>query len=370
MYYWDKKDLTEEYINKHRINLIGHITSFRFYNFFLKDLFDYVQENANEEEPPVLSITKMEWIDSNVLPLLISVGLVMKRFYKKPIPIEMIYEPRIIAYLDTTLFFFYGKHLQIFDFDEEYVGGYNETYHFNDNYRLMKNPALYGYYEKADVERLEMKYLVQDQLEKIDIRRVFGPLLAKTMVKDSIEFEDSLREIAEIVSNAQLYSEDVSFVCVQALKKGISISISDTGIGITGSLKKKGELFDKEIMEEMNVKSEESASEALTDFLGLFTVLKKSESDKRTINLWGLKRHVTQHQGTMRIHTNRIQVLFTSGKCGKCQKNSSIMCMRCILKRFSSDYSISPLRIYREKFKGVHIEIDFVGDDKGNEFIN
>lgn len=369
MYFWDKEVLTDQYLKKHRINMNGRITSFWFYNHFLKELFDYVQSNKNPNEPPVISIVGLEWIDSEVLPLLISSGLVMRKHYAKPIPIEMIYNPRIIAYLDTTMFFFYGKQLEIFDFDEEYVGGYSWKYKYNDEYRLTKMPAIFGYYEMSKNEQIEKKYQTQAQLEKIDIHRIFGTLISKVINTESKEYRDCIRGIAEIVCNAQLYSMDVSFVCVQAITSEVCISISDIGIGISESLQKKGVEFDLQVMSLLKTKKEALESGALKDFIGLFTALKISESDKRDFNLWSLIRHVTEHKGTIRIHTNRIQVLFTSNKCGGCKNHNSINCMQCVLRRFTSDFRYSPLRIFRENLPGVHIEIDFIREGNENEII-
>lgn len=355
---------TEDRYDGTVINLNGNISTYVFYNFFMKEIYDYTNKSKLTRIPPIISIKNVNWIDSNVLPCLISVGIILKRYYKVPITLEMVYKPSLLQYLDTTEFFYWvgEKRLNIYQYDTELIGGFNlYVKEYNKQYKIERFQSKPGYYELNDDEKKIVKYSLLEQLERYDVRRIFGEILSRVILMDSQEYDRCIQAISEIVCNSMLYSESDSYVCIQALAKGVHISICDIGMGFEKSLHKKG--LELDIKNEYYNKNEKILkSDILNDFFAIFTALKYAEVTDR-VNLWKLKKIVTDNKGIMRIHSNRIQIVFSCRRCYKCKHNNVSECMKCMMDNFSTNYKVSPLRIYDAKIEGVHIEIDFTREE-------
>lgn len=341
------------------IKLKGKVSTFIFYKEFMKAFFIYFQEDESKNIPPALSFEEVSWIDSNVLPCFISIGIILKRFYKQPLKLYLAYNPTLLQYLETAEFFLWvGPRLNIFEYDQEYIGGFNlYVKEYNKNFKIEKFNYLPGFYDLNEKEKELTKFSLLDQLERFDVPRIFGSVFALVMSADSREYERCISALAETVCNAQLYSESDAFVCVQALPLGVHISLCDIGIGFKESLARKGIILSAEKEYTKYHNSRVLNNNILDDFFSIFIALKYAKETGR-VNLWKLKKIITDNKGTMRIHSNRIQVVFSSGRCFGCEKNSIEACMDCMLENFSTDYQKSPLRIYNTKIVGVHIEID------------
>ena len=348
------------------INLVGRITCNTLYGSFLTHLMKYIKENKNN--PPIISIEKVSWIESSALPIMIGIGLVLKDYYTQPIELLMAYNPSLLQYLQTSRFLnIVGKYgYDIFRYDSDLIGGF-ESYvdPFNPEYKIWKNAYYTGYYDLQEDEQRMKKYQLQDDLINYEVPDQVGNLLRK-VTKTSDQYNQYIECISEIESNAILYSYSDSYICTQANKAGVFISLCDIGIGFEKSLKLKGvktdsikEYVDKDakILLDSNIFSE---------FFSLFQALKTAEEAER-MNLWGLKKAVTKNKGTFRIHTKHILIDFSDEFCNRegcekegCKKPENVVnCMNCILKNYSTDWNSSPLMVFRGSLRGVHIDIRF-----------
>lgn len=357
---------TEKEDGRTVINLYGKISTYVFYNYFMKELYNYINTNVQRKQPPIISIKNVKWIDSNVLPCLIIMGIILKQYYRSPIRLEMVYRPSLLQYLEVTDFFYWvgEKRLNIFQFDKELIGGFNIFVKpYNRQYKIERFQSIPGFYEKDEEGRKLIKYSLLEQLERFDVKRIFGEVLSKVIEKDSQEYDRCIQAIAEVVCNSMLYSMSDSYICVQALPEAVHISICDMGIGFEESLKRKGMELDKNMYIDDSRINRIFKYTILNDFFAVFMALKYAEETDR-VNLWKLKKIVTSNKGIMKIHSNRVQIIFSYTRCARCRRNSVDDCMKCMLENFTTNYRFSPLRIYEAKIEGVHIEIDFKRGEK------
>ncbi|MCC8089510.1 MAG: hypothetical protein LIO79_09685 [Rikenellaceae bacterium] len=350
---------TQNSTERRKIKLCGNVTTYYFYNSFMQDVYEYT--NKNSEATPIIDITEANWIDSNVLPCMIVIGVLLKRYYKEPTELDMVYKPSLLQYLDTADFFYWvgREKLNIYKFNEELIGGFGiYVKEYNRQYKIEKFQGISGFYDLAEPDRETLKYRLLDQLERFDIKRIFGGVFSKIVNTIGEEYDRCIQSVAEIVCNSMLYSESDSYVCVQALKDKVDISICDIGIGFEKSLLKKGIKIYKMVDSDIRLSRHVLESEIFDDYFAFFTAIYHAEETGR-VNLWKLKEIITNNRGVMRIHTNRIQMIFSYRRCYNCKVNGVAECRRCLLKNFSTNYRVSPLRIYNAKIEGVHIEISF-----------
>jgi len=346
------------------------ITSFTFYNDFLKDLYNYYKEKGSKIQP-IVSLEYTEFIDANTLPNLIGFGLMLRNFHKQPIKLLLNYNPKLIYFLYKSRFFtIVGKYsgLNIFDFDDRFIGGFDllEKKRHLDEHIVHRYKPSKQYYELDDEnEQLEFRKQIIRILRDEHLPKDFLPVLKFLNRIEEYEMEYFLDVLSEIISNSILYSLSESFATVHANKYKTLISIADIGIGFREAFGKKKN-YDYSFSK--SLKSELKYSEELNDFIFLFEVFHYSKNNDR-FNLWRLKETVVNKLGVFRIHFNTTQLVF-SKKCSLCEKsNDLIKCAKCFLKNYNSETILSPLRIFNYDYQGVHVEIELYNTIEKEEYV-
>ena len=137
-----------------KIYFIGNITSFVFYN----QLFDALREHYKKNEvtaTPIFSFVGVNRFDPLVVPNLISLGFVLKRFYGKPIPLE-IERTNATKFLDECWFFMAAGHPNMFseELDIWDIDGYGKrsTSIQRTGYEIYNfEPKMLGFYNNSIV---------------------------------------------------------------------------------------------------------------------------------------------------------------------------------------------------------------------------
>ena len=289
--------------------------------------------------------------------------------------------------------------LSIYDFDSRYLGFYNnqkeqEFYNLEHKIRVYPDDS-FNYYsvfidtnsteEELDAIRTN-KYNSLTPFVKIH----FENILSK--INDPIQTKTILKVLTEIICNSVLYSgsfcaamlqaRTIAYVCSQCgnktlewdeicpicneqetivPQKSITISISDIGVGFEYSFEKKKEKFGKEYRDVFNQFSEQEQAK-YNNYLYIFEALqfskKKRDEDNRN-NLYTLLQDIVMNNdGKMRIHYIDTQVVFNSKRCNQCKKIEPIKCSHCLLKAQKQNIQESPVRFFKSKFQGIHIEVE------------
>jgi len=379
------------------ILFIGKITSFVFYNYLFNALREHYKVNGIKILP-IFSFVLVERFDAVVVPNLIGIGIILKGIHKTKIPLRFA-RTSSTKFLDNAWFFkgvgkedYYCETInrggyatdelektgyELFDFDDRFLGFYNNT-----NEQTVNNPEhkvyiydddSYSYYSRFIDPESTPKELRKIRSDKYDhlkpkIEKRYLSILKK--IDNEKEKEIIINILTEIITNSILYSGSKSTAMLQTIGKRTIISVSDFGVGFEYSFEKKKEIFGEENREIFNLFTREE-QEKYKNYLYIFETLnyskKRGESDVRS-NLYtlliGILNEVVMGwnnnivDGTMRIHYNDTQVVFTSNRCRKCEIIDPKKCVKCLLDNRSEDKQKSPVRFFNSKFQGVHIEVE------------
>jgi len=369
---------------KKEIQFIGKITSFKFYTLLFSALKEHYKING-KEAIPIFSFVFVDEFDALVIPNIISIGLIIKRFHQgKRIPLKLL-NTSATYFLDSINFFkhvgekdFIGETiiengfekniskkigLDIFEFEKGYLGFYNNVgiqKSLNPNHKIqIFDNCSFEYYKNYSDEEIP-----PDKLEKVldtirtkkfnelkpKVKKYFYKTIHyKHREKDDVDSIISI--LTEIISNSILYSDSHCFAMLQSKDDKTKISISDIGIGLKGSLKYKPN-FDFHISKTYKGDHKEK----LKNYLLIFDALQYSMSKHRE-NLFSLLKLIIKKGGKMRIHYDDVQVVFTTNRCGNCDIIPE-KCYKCLLNNLSNDKLISPIRFFDWTFKGMHIEVE------------
>lgn len=388
-----------------KIYFIGNITSFVFYN----QLFDALREHYKKNEvtaTPIFSFVGVNRFDPLVVPNLISLGFVLKRFYGKPIPLE-IERTNATKFLDECWFFMaaghpnmfseeldiwdidgYGKRstsiqrtgYEIYNFEPKMLGFYNNSIvskSFNPNHRVyVFEEDSYSYYSKfiqVNTTEEELGRIRTNKCTELEpyITKRYKDILYETgkLTLDEEEAQVVLDILTELITNAVLYSGSRCSAMLQRIGNITRISISDYGVGFGYSIEKKREKFGidyKNVFNEFSVIEQIKYKNLLYIFETLSYSEEKEESTARE-NLYTLLKTILKkrgkskiQEGTIRIHYNDTQVIMTSNRCSACEKFAPKECAKCLLRHYNptTEVSKSNLRFFEKSFDGVHIEVE------------
>jgi hypothetical protein len=368
-----------------KILFSGILTSFKFYTHIFSALTKHYEENGMNNIP-TFSFINVNRFDPKVIPNLIGIGLILKQYHRQKIPLEII-NSEAIGYLYFINFFRivgpkievseeviiknkiynveYITGLDIFNFNEKYLGFFGNRHvplkyrkehkthiYFNNSYEYYKLYIEYQLDKKILEQKLEEKRT--QTFEDFELNKVpkdFGTILSDYVI-DNDFYEALIKVISELTTNAVLYSYSPCVATVNTNRFSTTISLSDFGIGLEGSIKYKPNFINKITNE---FKEHGLYRDSLKDFLLVMDCLQYSMEKKRE-NLWSLKERIIKYHGTLRIHYNTVQIVFAS-RCINCNKKV-IDCAHCLLRNAKEDYEMSTLRIYSNRLNGFHIEIE------------
>jgi hypothetical protein len=366
------------------IKFIGEITSLKFYNQIFVALTEHYNKSG-KSEVPVFSFENVTRFDPKVVPNLIGIGLILKQYHNNAIPLKII-NSESIGFLNHINFFkivgpktdiseniyindnrylnSYSTGLDVFSFDEGFLGFFGNKHeypkyrkehkahvYFNNSYEYYKLYLDHKNDKKIEQLLEEKRTKTYESFVLDKIPKDFGVVLAD-YIESRDFYNDIIKILSEIVTNAVLYSYSPCIAMLNTNRFKTSISISDFGIGLEGSIKYKPN-FNRQITEMFKKKS--LYKPQLNDFLLIMDCLSYSKNKERE-NLWRLKERIKSINGVLRIHYNTTQVVFAS-RCINCNEGV-FECAKCILNSAKEDFDISPLRIYPNTLKGFHIEIE------------
>lgn len=338
------------------IYLDTNATSFSFYNSLLPNLSAYYREYPGRESLPTISFENVEWLDPLIIPNIIGAGIVLKKYHRRPIPLKLVWNPRLLYFLNEIGFFqvIDNPILQIYDYNKDYVGGFPSDKKYRDKHKLHYYFPDMNYYKIPTNQQATYRNNMFEQLRYNHIPNDYREVIGDQGALTSTEINRALNVLTEIICNSVLYSESECFSFIQTNAYGTSLSISDCGIGFKGSFDKKK--IDLPLYRELKEKVSSRINRDASDFLIILDVLDYSKRQERE-NLWDLKNLVIKNHGKLRIHYNSTQLVFTHNRCSGCSKEIK-ECMECHLSTKDWDPQYASLRFFSSKYSGVHIEVE------------
>lgn len=372
----------------------GHVTSFIFYSQFFEALREHYKVNGRKTQPKI-SFINVSRFDPKVIVNIIGIGILLSKFHLKPTDL-LITNTTVIGYLKHTGFFdivgkqkeksekvvisgheFYNSYttgIDIFNFDEGFFGFYNQQqtkkeyrrehkihYYPNQSYDYYKiyNEDITSEEKEIKLENIRNSVFEDYTLKKIpkDFARVLSDYIQDAFFSDKL-----VKIFGEIVTNSVVYSFSSCIAILQTDEFKTTISISDFGVGLEGSVKYKTS-FERVVTNKF--KGTQIDKPQFEAFLLIMDCLHYSKKNNRE-NLWQLKQTTLELGGVFRLHYNNTQIIFTSNRCYNCEKDI-IDCTNCLIKNINTELVISPLKIFRDKLSGVHIEIEIPNPNKINK---
>ena len=172
------------------------------------------------------------------------------------------------------------------------------------------------------------------------------------------DIEEVVSAVSELFTNSKVYSYSNSFGFLQTNKHGTFFSITDSGIGLEKSFGKH---------ERAN---QLSGGEKNTGVLKEYHIIMDSLSYSRNKyfdtgrkNLWTLRDKLLEASGELSIHYGHVRVVFSSDRCKECEvlknKEKVDKCKTCLLNAAKRNPNMSPIRVYKTSFPGVHVEFGY-----------
>jgi hypothetical protein len=394
------------------------LTPFNFYSDFLQEVADVYQEDKDNTvefkliDGDDLNFNTKYFIDPISLPLFLSLAQQLKNHHTIPVKFHLSNTPITIDILEflyrSDFFNIVGKNdnssfpfgKNILDYDQAYLGGFKG--------KLIRTEHKVRCYSLIDDNLLQRINPINDEPSKRDFLVEYFSYKVKehfyTLLYENENIEHLTSEfieiLAELITNGVLHSESDAFVLMFSDRYKTKFSISDNGIGLYESLKKKdntNEFYNKfELLEFLSKSFPLSVSDKIkTSILSLFETLFYSMLKDRQ-GLFDLMCNVVINcSGYFRLHTDNAQIIVSARMLNELQKlnetrteilktyNSRlfdlidneelrtkmiVLTNKCkkqvaelassIFRKYSEDTRFSSIRIFDVKFRGVHIEVE------------
>lgn len=346
------------------LSLNNNVTSMRVYEEFLYQLNRWYRSGDDISEP-IIDLSEVEWLDSAAIPNILSIGNIMRIFHKKPIKLLLPNNMNVLNYLSNSNFFLASsvKGIELFEYDSELIDRANffVAKENRDKHKIQYYLPYIGYY---DIEKEEKQLELRSEIYE-EVRYAIVPNRYREVIMDKENLSDNevdvlLDVISEVICNSMLYSKSISYATIQTNRFKSIFSISDTGIGFKKSLISKKN-YKSSIGNSENTRTIKDKKEYY-DFFAIMEMMEYSYLQDRR-NLWSLKNIIVNKGGTLRIHNNSTQVIYSSNKCAGCHKHAR-ECVDCFLKSYNEGRS--NIRIFKASLRGVHIEVELKNVDRGN----
>lgn len=347
-------------------------------NSIYNEILPYLSKEylkITREEDVSFSLIYTERIDSNAIPLFMCILNILWNYHHRPVDLELIYNPRLLLFLDKIHFFRWGSQLDLISYDDELIGGFSDYTHKKNN----NQHKILTYWPDTSYPILpaEEKQNVRDKLSeelKYEIYE-YVKLVADVHNLSDEDFEILRTTTSEIILNAQLYSKSMCYVYVQSGiriatdKKKILLSIADIGEGFKRSVAAQIRESRTYTLEDHNRFCNRAKEIGLTekenkDYLAIMEALYYSQLQPRKINLFRLKNLLAKKHANLKIHNNSTQVIFTYGRCGSCKDRNIFNCMNCLISnKNQQDEQKLAVKKYLKPLVGVHIDVEFITED-------
>lgn len=344
-----------------------NLTVHKFYTEIVDQVGAYIS-SKDKGVTPVFNFESLDYIEAKALPLIMALGDYLSNYYSKPIRIELAYKPRLLYFLYNSKFFYYGEKYNIFEYDREYIGGFSDS--IKEIYRkehviLMEPPSSSELIDNMTEEEFEIyRSLVAGELELGTVKNWVTPIMRFNIEEQKLEnlhekdIEEVVSAVSELFTNSKVYSYSNSFGFLQTNKHGTFFSITDSGIGLEKSFGKH---------ERAN---QLGGGEKKTGVLKEYHIIMDSLSYSRNKyfdtgrkNLWTLRDKLLEAFGELSIHYGHVRVVFSSDRCKECEvlknKEKVDKCKTCLLNAAKRNPNMSPIRVYKTSFPGVHVEFGY-----------
>lgn len=338
----------------------------------LTECYKYLQKG----QQTAVSLVETESIYSNAIPLFMTMLNLLKSKSGCPVYLELAYNPKLLAFLDSIGFFSVLKRYNIAEYEEGYLGGFNN---YCDYERLQRNVTKifvnepYIYFEEwGDAKKKRTRDTLSGNVKSM-LRNTPFFRSETTPIRGDQLWENTLTAATELIVNAQIHSHSLSYAYMQMgiplspELNGYILTIADAGRGFYESIgeriKKGGSSFRRQREEfyiyaeclGINVKKE-------INFLSIMEALYYSQMQARDMDLYRLKNLLAVSKATLRIHQKNTEVVFTYAACQKCENRDILNCVQCVWARRNTKNS--PLKKYPISMAGVHVEVEFVQEKK------
>lgn len=327
------------------------VTSYGFYSNILEQFYNiYKKDNGIV---PVLDFCETKYISPSAVPIILTFGDYLCRLYKRQI--QVLYETgtEVHNFFINSNFYEISKKLDIFDWNGAMMDGLE--------YRPLRNLHKISYTNTRYSDADRIKEAVQKRDFIYDCLLDRSKVVYERILRDTNQLPDAIvwstvNAIAEIETNAIMYSEAHSFTYVASNRYGTNISIADSGIGFEKSFKKANRSL-------KFIDTVPQIGSKFKNYLVIMSALnysyEKHIEDKRE-DLWSLRTNIVNNNGIFKVQYENTQVIFSCNRCGGCTKlkgeKDISKCMHCLLNKYSAD-DYSPIKIFKIGFQGVRVEI-------------
>ena len=327
------------------------ISTYTFYTKVLKRFYELYM--SDPEQDPILDFRNTKYIFPTAVPVLLSFGDYLNRLYKKSIRLVYTKGSDLHNFFVFSKFYEISKKLEIFEWHDSILEEWD--------YRRLR--------ELHKISYTNTNYSDADKIEDLVLKRdfIFDCLLDRSIVVYKTIFSDTnqlpeniiwatIKSIAEIETNAIMYSKSHSFTYVASDRYGTKISIADSGIGFEKSFinaRRKLKMLEKF----------QYVEKKFRNYLIIMSVLNYSfekHIEEKREDLWSLRTNVINNNGSFKIQYENTQIIFSCNRCRGCRriegKKDISTCVDCLMDKYSMD-TYSPIKIFKIGFQGVRIEI-------------
>jgi len=388
------------------------------YSEFLKRIAAFYKENQKEEivfkifdkgDDDVYSTNYR--IDPISIPLLLSVIEQLSKFHGKALSL-LLYNN--VATLPVMEFLFRSNFFKTAGQKKYYNFSGNNILNFNDEYlgafkgRKIRKDHIIRAYKKSDYPDVEFSRYTPN--EEIELRDTINSLTAYSVQEHFTELlfdnvnthknhNTYIDILSELITNGVLHSGSTTYAMMFVDTSKAKFSISDNGIGLSGSLYSKKDFpfyYSKDDFRKSISKRESNFNiQYIENLLDVFETLFYSSLKERR-GLFDLMLNVViSSKGYFRLHTENCQIIVSNRlfkyvnnlqdlrdeilsihsqlelklitndvhrikvlDAKEKVKNEFIKLYNSIINYYSEEIQFSSVRFFNVKFRGVHIEVE------------
>lgn len=327
------------------------LSTYVFYTKVVKRFYEIYK--SGKEHAPILDFRNTQYILPAAVPVILSFGDYLHRFYREKIHIMYTKGSGLHNFFIASKFYEISKKLEIFEWDNDTLSEWKYK-ELRELHKISYTNTRYSDVEKIEGLMNKRDFIYDCLLDKSIV--VYEKILSDTnQLPDNIIWA-TINAIAEIETNAIMYSNSHSFTYVASNRYGTNISVADSGIGFKESFSDAGRKL-KMVEKFQNVQHK------FQNYLILMSALnysyEKHIKDKRE-DLWTLRTNIINNNGIFKIQYENTQVIFSCNRCRGCRKIEGAKdiapCVQCLMDKYSMDM-YSPIKIFNIGFQGVRIEI-------------
>lgn len=318
------------------------LTPYVFYDYLLPALRSCLLKR--QDALICLDMTQVESINPLVLPNLLVVGNILRKYYGGPTKLILSSQNlEVIRFLFCIGFFNLIDEHSFFSYDRDFVGGFSP---------------------KASGDIGVMRYVKVNTLtpEDISCQLIRSNSAFYAFIdhfNDEGLAEIFIRTVGELAHNCMKHGQSSAVICAYGgPKMGLLCSVSDCGLGYHSSLLNHPE--DLLVFSEAELK--------VNDKYGNYKAIIEAvcrRFDKKTYGISSVIRDIAKIGGTTRIHSVDTQVVFTPRNqtlfkdCGDTvEVGHKLFNSLLRLAETSDSFQSAPVRIRESKLAGSHIEFE------------